>query len=54
LPIYEYLCPNDGKFEMTLPIREYDKKQRCPVCDEKIERVDSVPARRNPNYGIQR
>lgn len=54
MPIYEYICPQDGRFEAILPLSQSDKKQSCPVCDKKSERVDSVPARRNPEYGIQR
>lgn len=55
MPIYEYICPVDGsRFEKILPISQSDESQECPKCGQESERVDSVPARRNPEYGIQR
>ena len=54
MPIREIICPKHGKFEKILPM--YQKvKIVCPVCGQKatIEEF-SVPAKRNPDFGIQR
>ena len=35
-------------------MKDSDKSQPCPVCKKKAPRIDSVPAWRDPAYGIQR
>ena len=54
MPLYEYECSKDGKFESVQKMKDSDKSQPCPVCKKKAPRIDSVPARRNSEYGIQR
>jgi len=53
MPIFEFECPKHGKFELiTLP--KYDTMM-CPQCGEECEKVEfSVPAKRNPELGIQK
>lgn len=59
MPIFEYLCMKcDHKFEMYEP--RYDEKglkdyKKCPKCGAfaGAHVVESVPARRNPDLGIQ-
>lgn len=54
MPIYNYECLNcKTNFEKFVPYKFTMKK--CPKCGStKIERVWSVPAKRNPDAGIQR
>ena len=53
MPIFEYQCPlGHGKFE-PICAAKYDT-QPCPKCQEESEKVEfSVPARRNPEKGLQ-
>ena len=53
MPIFEFECPVHGKFE-RITLEKYDT-QLCPQCGEECEKVDwSIPARRNPEYGVQK
>lgn len=54
MPIYEYDCQKHGRFESVQHMSQSDKDQPCPKCKKNAPRVDSVPAKRNPYYGIQR
>ena len=54
MPVYEYDCSKHGRFESVQPMSKSDDTQPCPKCKKQTERVDSIPARRNPEYGIQR
>lgn len=59
MPIYEFVCPKHGKFEAIASLNtenlpctyEYENDN----CGRSSPRVDwSVPAKRNPDLGIQR
>jgi putative FmdB family regulatory protein len=55
MPIYEWVCSDldcQLKFERFGKLEE--KPPKCPRCKSKTEQVFSVPAKRDPNYGIQR
>jgi putative FmdB family regulatory protein len=43
LPLYEYECPKDGRFEL---VRKFSDPPltRCPTCGTKIEKIPSAPA----------
>jgi putative FmdB family regulatory protein len=43
LPLYEYECPQDGRFEL---VRKFSDPPltRCPTCGRKIEKLPSAPA----------
>ncbi len=53
MALYEFDCPNGhGRFEKIVDFK-YDT-QPCPKCQEESEKVEfSVPAKRNPEKGIQ-
>ncbi|MFD1324182.1 FmdB family zinc ribbon protein [Micromonospora sonneratiae] len=40
---YEYRCPQDGPFQVTLPIGSADSRSRCTVCGKESVRVFSTP-----------
>ena len=47
MPIYEYLCQRDGRFELLLPISEADNpKQMCAKCGAYSERMASLTTMR--------
>ena len=53
LPIFEFECPVHGKFERIVDAK-YDT-QPCPKCKEECEKIEfSIPAKRNPELGIQK
>lgn len=54
MPILEYVCEkNQHRFERI--VTKYSAEpQKCPKCGSMGELVDSVPAKRNPDFGIQR
>ncbi len=43
MPLYEYECPEDGRFEL---VRKFSDPPltRCPTCGKKIEKILSAPA----------
>ncbi len=41
MPIYEYLCPKCGQFEVTQRITE-DALKRCPTCRGKVQKLISA------------
>ncbi|GIW43996.1 MAG: hypothetical protein KatS3mg077_1278 [Candidatus Binatia bacterium] len=41
MPIYEYLCPKCGEFEVTQRITE-DPLKRCPTCRSKVQKLISA------------
>ncbi len=43
MPLYEYECPTDGRFEL---VRKFSDPPltRCPTCGKKIEKIPSAPA----------
>lgn len=41
MPIYEYLCPKCGQFEVTQRITENALK-RCPTCRSKVQKLISA------------
>ena len=43
MPLYEYQCPNDGRFEV---IRKFSDPPltACPTCGAEIQRLASAPA----------
>jgi hypothetical protein len=54
MPIREYVCPEHGKFERVIIGREVEFP-KCPRCAEFCIPVEfSVPARRDPEKGIQK
>lgn len=53
MPLYEYKCPKHGKFEVFQFALAGEDSVRCPICKEESPLVGfSVPAKRNPRYGI--
>ena len=59
MPIFEFECPKHGKFERIIDAK-YDT-QPCPRCAndcndyQECNKVEfSVPAKRNPEKGIQK
>lgn len=53
MPLFEFECKTHGVFE-KITIEKYDTLL-CPVCGEESEKVEfSVPAKRNPEFGIQK
>ncbi|HPT82337.1 MAG TPA: zinc ribbon domain-containing protein [Limnochordia bacterium] len=38
MPIYEYRCPNCGRFELQQSIKD-DKLSTCPTCSAPVERL---------------
>lgn len=52
MPLYEFECTNNHLLEALVPVDT--PSILCPECGLDAPRVDSVPARRNPAYGIQR
>lgn len=67
MPLYEFQCPIHGKFEIFCARHNAIYQALCPVRDNQFEeafgkycervspRVEfSVPARRNPEHGVQK
>ena len=58
MPIREYECPEHGKFERVEIFASGNMNQqnsKCPKCGQFGKPVDfSIPAKRDPSYGIQR
>jgi len=53
MPIFEFECPEHGKFERIVDFK-YDTLP-CPKCKVESDKVEfSVPAKRNPEKGIQK
>ena len=54
MPIFEFTCPKGhGKFEL-ITLEKFDTMM-CPKCGEESEKVEwSVPAKRNPEHGLQK
>jgi hypothetical protein len=53
MPLFEFQCPKHGVFE-CFTLEKYDTRP-CPKCKEECEKIEfSVPARRNPEKGIQK
>lgn len=40
MPMYEYKCPNCGRFELQQSIKE-DPIPNCPTCDAQVQRLIS-------------
>ncbi|HET7559373.1 MAG TPA: FmdB family zinc ribbon protein [Limnochordia bacterium] len=40
MPVYEYKCPNCGRFEVTQSIKA-DALKSCPTCEASVERLIS-------------
>lgn len=43
MPIYEYLCEQHSITELVASIGDAPATIKCPICDEHIPRVYSVP-----------
>lgn len=41
MPIYEYLCPKCGEFEVTQRITE-EALKRCPTCRSRVQKLISA------------
>lgn len=55
MPLYEYVCLNEDCKRRQERISRYDDPNPiCSVCGHDTEKIVSVPASRNPDYGIQR
>lgn len=62
MPIYEFVCPVHGKFERLLPrypereavICLKEEPNAAGPCILDAELTTSIPAKRNPEYGIQK
>ncbi len=53
MPIFEFQCKTHSIFERIISAK-YDT-QPCPKCKEECEKIEfSVPAKRNPEFGIQK
>jgi putative FmdB family regulatory protein len=56
MPIRTYQCPACSRpFELILNRKAYDATTNaiCPKCGTPAPTIISIPARRNPKYGIQ-
>ena len=42
MPLYEFECPEHGKFEELRPLDAHSIPALCPVCDKISERVMSA------------
>lgn len=55
MPMVEYKCPKCGVFEGYQPSPHTIHATRmCPKCHREAKLIISVPASRNPAYGIQK
>jgi putative FmdB family regulatory protein len=46
MPVYEYECTRDGRFEVLARMADSERDARCPLCGAMCERVLSVCAGR--------
>ncbi len=44
MPIYEYKCDEDGRFEELLPLGTAPDANACPVCGVSAQRIMSTPS----------
>ena len=44
MPLYEYQCQNDHRFERRVRLDGSDAPPCCPVCTAALRRVMSAPA----------
>jgi hypothetical protein len=60
MPLFEFLCEKDGRFEALLPRLPDEEYHPCPVCDVPAPLVPSLPVMRpdalwaghlDPDYG---
>lgn len=55
MPIYEYQCTEpECKMRFERYVKLEDEPPQCPRCGDDTQQVLSVPAKRNPDHGIQR
>lgn len=55
MPIFDYICPNCGNHFDKYVTPGDTEPQTCPKCRHIASQLEySVPARRNPDKGIQR
>lgn len=53
MPIYVFSCPQGHGFDKIVPCGT--KSAKCPECGKKALRKGmEVPAKRNPEHGIQK
>jgi len=43
LPLYEYLCPKCGRFELIRKFSD-DPVKKCPTCGSEVQKLLSAPA----------
>ena len=43
MPVYDYLCPECGPFEVSRPMAEYKLPHDCPACGFSSSRITSAP-----------
>lgn len=54
MPLYEFACENGHKFtKLMVRFPEENPKCETPKCKAKTEMLLSVPAKRDPRYGLQ-
>lgn len=39
MPVYEYLCPQCGSFDMNRPMSDYQKPADCPSCGASAPKI---------------
>lgn len=55
MPMFEYKCYTHGRFDSYASKAPGAPTRSCPKCGRSCKQVEvSVPAKRNPNYGIVR
>jgi putative FmdB family regulatory protein len=46
MPLYDYVCQNCEKhFEAIVPLKEWDKQQKCKYCGDVLIRICVKPPR---------
>ncbi len=52
MPIYEFLCQNDHKFEFIRSMSVSSESAVCPKCGGWAERIMSIPSRFQRGWGF--
>lgn len=53
MPLYEYQCNNCNKiYELLIQIKEKDKVQYCPICENQLEKIISKNAFKLKEGGV--
>ncbi|MFV0459239.1 MAG: FmdB family zinc ribbon protein [Actinomycetales bacterium] len=54
MPVYEFSCPDDGRFDLTLAMTADTAQAACPTCAAPAGRVYSAPALRRGDPAARR